>query len=111
MFASTDRSLPGPILKAAVHIYGRTLSAMSRSAPQVWALLTRGCGVPVATLSEERLTVSYGGLPPQLARSQAISWFLMGACRADAMLLEVPANVTAELRPGAIVISVHRVGA
>src|SRR5688572_6129523 len=28
MFASTDRALPAPILKAAVHIYGRTLSAM-----------------------------------------------------------------------------------
>jgi hypothetical protein len=108
MYDSTDRALPAPILRAAVHIYGRTLGAMSRSAPQVWALLTRGCGGPVPLLSDERLLLSYGGLPPAMCRSPAFAWFLVGACRANAMLLEVPANVTAEPCPGEIVIHVEK---
>ncbi len=109
MLASTDRALPAPILKAAVHIYGRSLSAMSRSAPQVWILLTRGCGTPVAALGDERLTIAYAGLPQPMCRSQAFSWFLIGACRANAMLLEVPANVTAELCPSEIAVRVSKV--
>ena len=108
MFASTDRALPAPILKAAVHIYGRNLSALSRSAPQVWALLTRGSRVPVAMLGEGQLALSYGGLLPQMVRSPAFSWFLIGACHANAMLLKVDAAVTAELCPEEIVITLRQ---
>src|SRR5688572_20866954 len=63
MFASTDRALMAPLLEASARLYGRTLNAMSRTAPQVWTLVTRGCGVPSAVLGDDRLELTYGGLP------------------------------------------------
>jgi hypothetical protein len=108
MFASTDRALMAPLLDASVRLHGRTLNAMSRTAPQVWTLVTRGCGVPSAVLGDNRLDLTYGGLPAKLCRSQAFAWFLMGACHANAMLIEVDVHITVELRPLEIALAVSR---